>query len=141
MNKKSVYGFIPVPLHRELKAKLAQEGKTVQQFIEMAVAQYLSLRGQHWQELPFEVALAIENNLEKNQIIYKGQDYLLAVIASDGDGPKAAAYCWRSGYPAEFATGSREIVRELVEEEIRGWEVSQPVKDEAVDRLNQILNN
>ncbi len=140
MNKKSVYGFIPESVHRELKARLAISGQTVQQFIEMAVAQYL--RGQqHWQELPDEVALAVENGLSDDQVVYKGQGYLLAVIASDGDGPQAAAYCWRDGYPASFATGSREIVRELVTAEIRGWEVSQPVKDEAVDRLNQILSD
>ncbi len=139
MNKKSVYGFIPEELHRQLKAKLARDGKTVQRFIETAVAQYL--RGQHWRELPAEIALAIENGLSKDQIIHKDQNYLLAVVTSDGDGPEAAGYCWRNGYPAEFATGPREIVRELVEQEIRGWEVSQPAKDEAINKLHQILNN
>lgn len=137
--KKSIYGFVPVQRHRELKAKLAQEGKTVQQFIEKAVEQYLKGRQQHWRELPAEIALAIENNLSFSQIVYKDQDYLLAVVVSDGDGPEAAGYCWRSGYPAEFATGSREVVRELVEKEIHGWEVSQSAKDEAIDKLNQII--
>jgi len=136
---KSVYGFIPVDIHRELKVKLIQEGKTMQQFVEMAVKQYLKDQ-QYWQELPAEVALTIENNLEKNQIVYKGPGYVLAVIVSDGDGPEAAAYCWQDGYPAELATGSREIVRLLVEEEICGWEVSQPAKDEVVEKLNQILS-
>ncbi len=138
--KKSVYGFIPESVHREFKARLAISGQTVQQFIEMAVAQYL--RGQqHWQELPVEVALAVENGLGDGQIVYKGQGYMLAVIASDGDGPSAAAYCWRDGYPAQLATGSQETIRELVEEEIRGWDTSQPVKDEAVNKLHQILSD
>ncbi len=136
---KSVYGFIPVDIHRELKVKLIQEGKTMQQFVEMAVKQYLKDQ-QYWQELPAEVALTIENNLEKNQIVYKGPGYVLAVIVSDGDGPEAAAYCWQSGFPAEFATGSREVIRKLVEKEIDGWEVSRPEKDKAIDKLHQILN-
>lgn len=111
---------------------------TKRAFLEQALRE--KLEPQHWRELPFEVALIIENNLEKSQIIYKGQGYLLAVITSDGDGPEAAAYCWRDGYPAEFATGSREEVRELVEEEIRGWEASWAAKGEAVNKLHQILS-
>lgn len=138
--KKTVYGFIPVDVHRELKVKLAKEDKTVQQFVEAAVKQYLKGQQRHWQELPFEVAQAVENGLSKNQIIYEGQGYILAVIASDGDGPEAAAYCWRSGYPAELATGSRKEVRQLVEQEISRWEVPQPEKDKAINKLCQILN-
>lgn len=136
--KKSIYGFVPVDVHRELKIKLAWEGKTMQRFIEAAVKQYLNC--QYWQELPVEIALAIENSLSENQIIYKSQGYILAVIVSDGDGPKAAAYCWQSGFPAEFATGSREVIRKLVEKEIDGWEVPQPEKDKAINKLCQILN-
>lgn len=50
-NKKSIYGFVPVQVHRELKAKLAHEGKTMQQFIEAAVKQYLKdQQQQYWQD-------------------------------------------------------------------------------------------
>lgn len=112
---------------------------TKRAYLEQALRE--KLEPQHWRELPAEIALAIEGSLGKDQIIHKGQDYLLAVIVSDGDGPEAAAYCWRNGYPAEFATGSREEVRELVEEEIRSWEVSWAAKGEAVDKLHQILNS
>ena len=126
-------------LWHRVSVAAAKACMTKRAYLEQALRE--KLEPQHWRELPAEIALAIEGSLGKDQIIYKSQDYLLAVIASDGDGPKAAAYCWRNGYPAEFATGSPEIIRELVEEEIRGWEVSWAAKGEAVDKLHQILNS
>ena len=126
-------------LWHRVSVAAAKACMTKRAYLEQALRE--KLEPQHWRELPAEIALAIEGSLGKDQIIYKGQDYLLAVIVSDGDGPKAAAYCWRNGYPAEFATGSPEVIRELVEEEIRGWEVSWSAKGEAVDKLHQILNS
>jgi len=41
MGKKAVYANLPVELHRDLKAKLAQEGKTIQEFLAQAVEEYL----------------------------------------------------------------------------------------------------
>jgi len=126
-------------LWHRVSVAAAKACMTKRAYLEQALRE--KLEPQHWRELPAEIALAIEGSLGKDQIIYKGQDYLLAVIVSDGDGPKAAAYCWRNGYPAEFATGSPEIIRELVEEEICSWEVSWATKGEAVNKLHQILNS
>jgi len=41
MAKKSIFAWIPEELHRELKAKLSQEGKTIQEFIQQAVEAHL----------------------------------------------------------------------------------------------------
>ena len=41
MAKKSIFAWIPEELHRELKTKLAQDGKTIQDFVQQAVQAYL----------------------------------------------------------------------------------------------------
>jgi hypothetical protein len=41
MAKKSIFAWIPEDLHRELKAKLSQEGRTIQDFVQQAVQAYL----------------------------------------------------------------------------------------------------
>lgn len=38
---KSAYANLPEELHRQLKVKLAKDGKTIQQFILQAVKEYL----------------------------------------------------------------------------------------------------
>lgn len=41
MAKKSIFAWIPEDLHRELKAKLSREGRTIQEFVQEAVEKYL----------------------------------------------------------------------------------------------------
>lgn len=41
MAKKSIFAWIPEDLHRELKTKLAQDGKTIQEFVQEAAEKYL----------------------------------------------------------------------------------------------------
>jgi len=41
MAKKSIFAWIPEELHRELKTKLAQDGKTIQGFVQEAIEAYL----------------------------------------------------------------------------------------------------
>jgi len=41
MKTKAIYANLPVDTHRDLKAKLAQEGKTIQEFVQQAVEAHL----------------------------------------------------------------------------------------------------
>jgi len=41
MAKKSIFAWIPEDLHRELKAKLSREGRTIQEFVQEAAEKYL----------------------------------------------------------------------------------------------------